>query len=322
MAKRALITGITGQDGSYLAEFLLGKGYDVHGIARHCTSGAAWRLAGIEDRIQLHQGDLDDPETLNQALSLLKPDECYHLAGETRQGFDEETERNTLASNVLGTHHLLAAVRIHAPECRVLLAGSAEMFGGGEHSPQNESTPFHARSIYGASKIAVTHLGQVYRHIHGVKACTAILYNHESPRRGEGFVTRKITLGAARIKLGLDAELRLGNLDVRKDWGHARSFVKGMWRMLQQDEPEEFILATGKLHTVREFARIAFDCVGLDADRHIVIDPAFFRPLEAHQIELCGDASKAERMLGWTPEGTFEDLVREMVQSDLQRLSA
>jgi GDPmannose 4,6-dehydratase len=287
---RALITGIAGQDGSYLAELLRSEGYDIQGM----------------------EGNVQDPVAVTRAVVSARPDECYHLAAQT---FVMGEELSTVRTNVDGTLHVLEALRREAPECRLFLAGSSEMFGDVDVSPQDESTPFRPRNVYGVSKVAAYHLMRVYREQHGLFACCGILYNHESPRRGPQFVTRKITQAAARIKLGQQTELQLGNLDSVRDWGHARDYVRAMWSMLQQETPDDYVIATGQARTVLDFVRAAFDGVGLDWRQHVQVTPEFFRPAE--KVPFVGRATKARERLGWTPETSFTELVTEMVQQDL-----
>jgi GDPmannose 4,6-dehydratase len=322
--KRALITGITGQDGSYLAELLLEKGYEVHGIVRRVAiedpEHRLWRILHFKDRLHLHAASLESLPSIYRVFQSVKPDECYHLAAQSFVAYSFEDEFSTLNANINGTHYVLAALRDCAPDCRFYFAASSEMFGKVAQVPQNELTSFHPRSAYGISKVAGFHLTHNYREAYGIKARSGILYNHESPRRGYEFVTRKITSHAARIKLGLAKEVRLGNLDARRDWGHAREYVRAMWLMLQQDEPEDFVIATGEQHSVREFAEVAFAHLGLDYQDHVVVDPQFLRPADVET--LLGDASKARKKLGWTYRSTFKDLVREMVDADLARLKS
>jgi GDPmannose 4,6-dehydratase len=321
--KRALITGITGQDGSYLAEFLLEKGYEVHGIVRRVAiedpEHRLWRLMHVKDRLHLHAASLESLPSIYRTFRTVEPDECYHLAAQSFVAYSFEDEFSTLNANINGTHHVLSALRDCAPKCRFYFAASSEMFGKVAEVPQSEGTRFHPRSAYGISKVAGFDLTRNYREAYGIRASSGILYNHESPRRGFEFVTRKITSHAARIKLRKVKELRLGNLDSLRDWGHAREYVRAMWMMLQQEESDDFVIATGEQHSVREFAETAFKCVGLDYRDHVVIDPQFFRPAEVET--LLGDASKAKRQLGWTHEVTFKDLVQEMVESDLRHFS-
>jgi GDPmannose 4,6-dehydratase len=318
--KRALITGITGQDGSYLAELLLDKGYEVHGIVRRVAiedpEHRLWRLLPFKDRLHLHAASLESLPSVYRVFQAMKPDECYHLAAQSFVAYSFEDEFSTLNANINGTHHVLAALRDCAPDCLVYFAASSEMFGKVAKTPQTESTPFHPRSAYGISKVAGFHLTRNYREAYGIKASSGILYNHESPRRGFEFVTRKITSHAARIKLGLAKEVKLGNLEARRDWGHAREYVRAMWLMLQQDEPGDFVIATGEQHTVREFAETAFSHLGLDYRKHVTLDPQLLRPAEVET--LLGDATKAKQKLGWSCQVTFKELVHEMVEADLR----
>ena len=320
--KRALITGITGQDGSYLAELLLEKGYEVHGIVRRVAiedpEHRLWRILHFRDRLHLHAASLESLPSIYRVFQAVKPDECYHLAAQSFVAYSFEDEFSTLNANINGTHYVLAALRDCAPDCRFYFAASSEMFGKVAQVPQNEETPFHPRSAYGISKVAGFHLTRNYREAYGIKACSGILYNHESPHRGFEFVTRKITSHAARIKLGLAKEVRLGNLDARRDWGHAREYVRAMWLMLQQEKPDDYVIATGEQHSVREFAELAFTRLGLDYLKHVVVDPQFLRPADVET--LLGDASKARQQLGWTYTVAFKDLVHEMVDEDLARL--
>jgi len=321
--KRALITGITGQDGSYLAELLLEKGYEVHGLVRRVAiedpEHRLWRILHLKDRLKLHAASLESLPSIYRVFQAVKPDECYHLAAQSFVAYSFEDEFSTLNANINGTHHVLAALRDCAPDCRFYFAASSEMFGKVAQMPQNELTPFHPRSAYGISKVAGFHLTRNYREAYGVKASSGILYNHESPRRGFEFVTRKITSHAARIKLGLAKELRLGNLESRRDWGHAREYVRAMWLMLQQDEPEDYVIATGEQHSVREFVETAFSRLGLNYHDYVIIDPQLLRPADVET--LLGDAAKARRKLGWSCQVKFKELVHEMVEADLRLLT-
>jgi GDPmannose 4,6-dehydratase len=322
--KRALITGITGQDGSYLAELLLDKGYEVHGVVRRVAiedpEHRLWRILHLKDRLHLHAASLESLPSIYRVFQTVKPQECYHLAAQSFVAYSFEDEFSTLNANINGTHHVLVALRDCTPDCRFYFAASSEMFGKVAEVPQNEMTRFHPRSAYGISKVAGFDLTRNYREAYGIKASSGILYNHESPRRGFEFVTRKITSQAARIKLGLTKEVRLGNLDARRDWGHAREYVRAMWLMLQQDEPEDYVIATGEQHSVREFAELAFSHLGLDYRDHVVVDPQFQRPADVET--LLGDASKARKKLGWKYGVTFKELVHEMVEADLARLKS
>jgi GDPmannose 4,6-dehydratase len=321
--KRALITGITGQDGSYLAELLLEKGYEVHGLVRRVAiedpEHRLWRILHLKDRLKLHAASLESLPSIYRVFQAVKPDECYHLAAQSFVAYSFEDEFSTLNANINGTHHVLAALRDCTPDCRFYFAASSEMFGKAAQVPQTELTPFHPRSAYGISKVAGFHLTRNYREAYGVKAYSGILYNHESPRRGFEFVTRKITSHAARIKLGLAKELRLGNLESRRDWGHAREYVRAMWLMLQQDEPEDFVIATGEQHSVREFAEAAFSHLGLDYREHVILDSELLRPADVET--LLGDAAKARKKLGWSCQVKFKELVHEMVETDLRLLA-
>lgn len=316
--KRALITGITGQDGSYLAELLLEKGYEVHGVVRRVAledpTGRLARLQSIRDRIELHAGALESYASLHRIVGRVRPDECYHLAAQSFVGYSFDDEFSTISTNINGTHFMLSAIAEVAPRCRFYFAGSSEMFGQADESPQLETTRFHPRSSYGISKVAAFHLTRNYREAHGIHASSGILFNHESPRRGREFVTRKITTGVARILAGQEKELRLGNLEARRDWGHSRDYVEAMWLMLQKESPDDYVIATGKTHSVRDFVALAFGLVGLDPAKYVVSDPSFYRPAEVSLLH--GDASKARAALGWTPKVTFETLVREMVEND------
>jgi GDPmannose 4,6-dehydratase len=322
MSKRiALITGITGQDGSYLAELLLEKDYLVHGIVRRVAledpDTRLWRIRHILDRIEVHSASLESFASLHRVMRQVQPDECYHLAAQSFVDYSFEDEFSTLNANINGTHYILASIHDLIPRCRFYFAGSSEMFGRVSDVPQNEGTKFHPRSAYGISKVAGFELTRNYREAYGLHASSGILYNHESPRRGREFVTRKITSRAAKIKLGLADTLPLGNLEARRDWGHAREFVKAMWLMLQRPAPEDYVIATGETHSVREFAELAFSLLQLDYRRYVTIDRQLFRPAEVDVLQ--GDASLARRVLGWSYSLTFEDLVREMVEEDLKR---
>lgn len=320
--KKALITGITGQDGSYLAEFLLSKGYQVHGIVRRVAledpQHRLWRIKDIRNKVTLHSGSLESYASIFNIVEKVSPDECYHLAAQSFVSYSFEDEFSTIDTNIDGTMHTLSAVRQRAPKCRLYFAGSSEMFGKATESPQNEDTLFYPRSPYGISKVAGFYITRNYREAYNMFACNGILFNHESPRRGFEFVTRKISVGVARIKLGLDKELRLGNLEARRDWGFAPDFVKAMWMMLQQERADDYVIATRETHTVREFVEEAFSHVGLDWHKYVKQDESFYRPSEVN--ELCGDYSKARKALGWEPSVKFKDLVGILVDSDLRLL--
>jgi GDPmannose 4,6-dehydratase len=322
--KKALITGITGQDGSYLAELLVGKGYEVHGIVRRVAlehpQARMWRIRHLLDRLHIHSASMESYASIFNIFAEVQPDECYHLAAQSFVSYSFEDEFSTINTNLNGTHYVLSAIKRQAPECRFYFAASSEMYGNPKESPQNEDTPFRPRSPYGISKLAGFELTRNYREAYGLFALSGILFNHESPRRGAEFVTRKITSTAARIKLGIEKEIYLGNLDARRDWGHARDYVKAMWHMLQQDEPEDLVIATGKSRSVREFLETAFGYVNLDYKDYLVINKQLYRPSEVNVLQ--GDASKGRRKLGWAPETSFEELVKEMVDSDLEWYAA
>ena len=321
--KKALITGITGQDGSYLSELLLEKGYEVHGIVRRVAfehpEARMWRLRHIIDRIHIHSASMESYASIFDIISRVKPDECYHLAAQSFVSYSFEDEFSTINTNLNGTHYVLSAIKRQAPRCRLYFAASSEMFGRVKETPQNEDTPFHPRSPYGISKMAGFELTRNYREAYGLFTLSGILFNHESPRRGMEFVTRKISSAGAKIKLGIEKEIRLGNLDAMRDWGHARDYVKAMWLMLQQAEPEDYVIATGKSHSVREFLETAFNYVDLGYQDYVSIDDKLYRPSDINILQ--GDASKAHKKLGWKPSITFEDLIREMIESDLGRYS-
>ncbi len=318
--RKALITGITGQDGSYLAEFLLDKGYEVHGIVRRVAledpEHRVWRIRGLLDRIRLHPASLESYPSLFKAMTQVRPDEVYHLAAQSFVSYSFEDEFSTVNTNINGTHYILSCVREVSPNARLYFVGSSEMFGEAP-PPQNEDTAFHPRSAYGISKVAGYHLTRNYREAYNLHASSGILFNHESPRRGNEFVTRKISSHVAKIKLGLTDKLYLGNLDARRDWGHARNYVVAMWTMLQQEKPDDYVIASGETHSVREFIEVAFNYVGLKPDGYIVQDPALFRVAEISLLE--GNASKAHEKLGWKYGRTFRSLVEEMVDWDLRR---
>lgn len=316
--RTALITGITGQDGSHLAEFLLSQGYRVAGMVRRASVDQSERIAHLMDRIELVQGDLLDPSSLSKALSDVGPDEVYNLGAMSFVPTSWAQPVLTGEFTALGVTRLLEAIRVVDPKIRFYQASSSEMFGKVRETPQRESTPFHPRSPYGVAKAYAHWITVNYRESYGLHASCGILFNHEGPRRGLEFVTRKISNGVARIKLGLDRELRLGNLDAQRDWGYAGDYVRAMWLMLQQDEPLDLVIATGKTHTVRDFCRIAFEHVGLQYEDHVVLDPKFLRPAEVDT--LLGDASLAKATIGWEPQVSFPDLVRMMVDADLRRI--
>ena len=318
--RRALITGVTGQDGSYLAELLLEKGYDVYGMVRRSSTENFERIAHVADRIKLVQADLLDPSSLVEALEESEPQEVYNLGAQSFVPTSWRQPVLTAEFTAVGVTRLLEAIRRVDPDIRFYQASSSEMFGKVREVPQTETTPFYPRSPYGVAKVYGHFITVNYRESYGLFAVSGILFNHESPRRGLEFVTRKISDGVARIKLGLAEELRLGNLESERDWGFAGDYVDAMWRMLQQDEPEDYVVATGSAHSVQEFVNIAFAHVGLDPEKHVKTDPEFLRPAEVDQ--LVGDASKAREKLGWEPRHSFRDLAEMMVDADLERLSA
>lgn len=313
----ALITGITGQDGSYLAELLLSKGYRVVGVARRSSTTRYERLAHILDRIELVSADLLDQHSLVDAVSAARPDEVYNLAAQSFVQTSWTQPVLTGEFTALGVTRMLEAVRKAAPEARFYQASSSEMFGKVVETPQRESTPFYPRSPYGVAKVYGHWITVNYRESYGMYACSGILFNHESPRRGLEFVTRKVTDAAARIKLGLQTELRLGNLEARRDWGFAGDYVDAMWRMLQQEKPEDFVIGTGETRSVRDLCEAAFSAVGLDWQDYVVQDPAFFRPAEVDL--LVADPGHAAQALGWRPTVSFQQLVEMMVEADLAR---
>jgi GDPmannose 4,6-dehydratase len=316
--KRALITGVTGQDGSYLADLLLEKGYEVHGMVRRASTEKFERIEHLRDRITLHQGDLLDQRSLVDTLRAAQPDEVYNLAAMSFVAVSWTQPTLTAEFTGVGVTRLLEALREVCPQARFYQASSSEMFGKVRETPQNESTPFYPRSPYGVAKAYGHFITINYRESYDLHLCSGILFNHESPRRGLEFVTRKITWHAAAIKLGLREQLALGNLEAKRDWGYAPDYVEAMWRMLQRDEPEDYVIATGETHTVRRCVEIAFDHVDLEWEPHVVIDDAFKRPAEVDL--LVGDASKARDQLGWTPGTSFEEMIRLMVDADLRRL--
>jgi GDPmannose 4,6-dehydratase len=317
--RRALITGVTGQDGSYLAELLLEKGYEVYGMTRRASTENLERIAHLVDRIALIQGDLLDPPSLDAALRQAQPQEVYNLAAQSFVPTSWNQPVLTAEFTAVGVTRMLEAIRTVDPGIRFYQASSSEMFGKVREIPQTELTPFHPRSPYGVAKVYGHHITVNYRESYDLFAVSGILFNHESPRRGLEFVTRKITDGVARIKHGLTEELRLGNLDAKRDWGFAGDYVEAMWLMLQQDEASDYVVATGEEHSVQEFVEIAFDRAGLDPEKHVVVDQRFLRPAEVDQ--LVGDASKARRELEWEPRTSFRELVELMVDADLERVA-
>ena len=322
--KKALITGITGQDGSYLAEFLLEKGYEVYGIVRHVASENKahrfWRINNILDRVVIYSASLESYPSIFNVIEKVRPDECYHLAAQSFVSYSFEDEFSTMNTNVNGTHYILSALKEKSPHCKFYRAATSEMYGNVSQNPQNENTPFFPRSPYGISKLTGYHLTRNYREAHNMFALNGILFNHESPRRGIEFVTRKITNSVAKIKLGLAKDIKLGSLDAKRDWGFAYDYVKAMWLMLQRDEPEDFVVATGKSHSVREFVEVAFEYAGLDWTKYVTVNKSLFRPAEIY--ELTGDYTQAKSKLGWEPNTSFEELIRLMVDADITILQS
>lgn len=326
MPKKALITGITGQDGSYLAELLLSKGYEVHGIIRRASTFNTGRLNDIYDdphsgrtRLFLHYGDMSDASALAKLVAKIQPDEVYNLAAQSHVRVSFDSPEYTTDITATGTVRLLEALRQTGVNARFYQASSSEMFGKVAEIPQNERTPFHPRSPYACAKVYAYWITVNYREAYGMFTCNGILFNHESPRRGETFVTRKITRAVAHIKAGLQDKLYLGNLDAKRDWGYAKEYVEAMWLMLQQSEPDDYVIATGETHSVREFLELAFEYAGLDWKKYVEIDPRYFRPSEVDL--LIGDYSKAKKKLGWEPKTKFEDLVKLMVDADIKMLN-
>lgn len=315
---RALITGVTGQDGSYLAELLLAKNYEVFGMVRRSSVKRLERIESLVDRINLVEGDLTDQSSLDSVIHDVKPDEVYNMAAQSFVPASWSQAALTGDVTGLGVTRMLEAIRKHHPPAKFLQASSSEMFGKVRETPQTERTPFYPRSPYGVAKVFGHHITVNYRESYRLFACSAMAFNHESPRRGTEFVTRKVTLQVAKIKCGLASKLMMGNLDAKRDWGFAGDYVQAMWLMLQQPEPEDFVLATGKTHSIRELLEVAFAEVGLDWQKYVEIDPKFIRPAEVDH--LCGDAAKARQKLGWTPQVSFTELIRMMVRADLQAL--
>jgi GDPmannose 4,6-dehydratase len=320
--RKALITGITGQDGSYLAELLAGKGYEVHGIVRRVAledpEHHLTRLRSVREHIILHAASLESYASMYHVIARILPDECYHLAAQSFVSYSFDDEFSTLNANINGTHFMLAAVKNLAPRCRFYFAASSEMFGHAESAPQNETTRFHPRSSYGISKVCGFELTRNYREAYGIHASSGILFNHESPRRGYEFVTRKITSGLARILAGKMDTLKLGNLDAMRDWGHAREYVEAMWLMLQQPQPDDYVVGTGETHSVRDFVKLAFSLAGLDYQRYVAPDPDLYRPAEVNLLQ--ADPRQARERLGWRHRIGFDALVREMVEADCRAL--
>ena len=320
MRKTALITGITGQDGSYLAELLLKKNYKVHGIVRRVALEdrvhRLWRLRKILNKIKLHAASLESYASLVKIVQKVRPDEIYHLAAQSYVSYSFEDEFSTINTNVGGTHFVLSALKEFSPKSKFYFAGSSEMFGKVKEVPQNENTPFNPRSSYGISKVTGYELTKNYREAYNLFCCTGILFNHESPRRGFEFVTRKISHAAARIKLGLQKDLELGNINARRDWGHAQDYVLAMWKMLQLKKPQDFVIATGKQHSVKEFAKLAFEILDLDYKKYVKYNKIYDRPSEV--ASLLGNYSKAKKIIKWKPKTSFKELVKSMVIEDLK----
>jgi len=318
--RKALITGITGQDGSYLAELLLKKGYEVHGIVRRTGAenhtARMSRIISILDKITLHHGDITNYPTIWKLIDAIKPDEVYHLASQSQVAISFEDEFGTMNTNINGTHYILSAIKELAPKCKCYFAATSEMFGEVLATPQNERTPFNPVSPYGISKVAGFYLTKMFREAYGIFACSGILFNHESPRRGFEFVTRRITLAVAAIKNGSQKELKLGNLDAERDWGFAPDYVEAMWLMLQQPKAEDFVIGTGENHTIKEFLDVAFGCVDLDWHKFVKTDTSLLRPTDV--ATLVADSSKARKTLGWAPRVSFKELVEMMVKADLK----
>lgn len=322
--KKAFITGITGQDGSYLAEFLLKKGYQVHGMVRRVAledpEHRLWRVRHIINKLVLHSASLESYASLFNVIEKINPDECYHLAAQSFVSYSFEDEFSTINTNINGTHFMLSAIKEKAPKCKFYFAGSSEMFGRAKETPQNENTPFYPRSPYGISKVAGFDLTRNYREAYGLFAVSGILFNHESPRRGFEFVSRKISHGVAEIKSGLSNKLYIGNLEAKRDWGFAGDYALAMWLMLHQDEPDDYVIATGETHSVREFLQLAFDYAGLDWKKYVAVDKKLYRPAEVNILK--GDFTKARKELGWSPNIKFEGLVKMMVDADLERINS
>ena len=320
MSKVALITGITGQDGSYLAELLLKKNYKVHGIVRRVAledkMHRLWRLKKIENQIVFHAASMESYASLVKVIQKIKPNEIYHLAAQSYVSYSFEDEFSTINTNVNGTHYVLSAIKEFSPKSKFYFAGSSEMFGKVIESPQTENTPFRPRSPYGISKVTGYELTRIYREAYNLFCCSGILFNHESPRRGYEFVTRKISYAVARIKYNLQKELYLGNIKTKRDWGHAKDYVEAMWLMMQQKRPDDFVISTGKQFSVEHFAQLAFKVAGLNYKKYLKIDKKLFRPAEVNT--LVGNYKKAGKILKWKPKISFEDLVTDMVESDIR----
>jgi len=319
MKKKALITGITGQDGSYLSEFLLKKNYKVHGLVRRValedSSHRLWRLRHLLSQITLHPASLESYASLVKLIQKIKPHEVYHLGAQSFVDYSFKDEFSTLNTNINGTHFILSALKEFSPKTKFYFAGSSEMFGKVREVPQSEKTPFYPRSVYGISKVAGYDLTRNYREAYNMFCCSGILFNHESPRRGFEFVTRKITHAVARIKFGLQKDLKLGNIESKRDWGHAKDYVEAMWLMLNRRKPEDYVISTGKQYSVKDFVKLAFELVDLDYKKYVKINKELYRPSEVRT--LLGDCRKAKRELKWKPKYDFENLVKDMVDSDL-----
>ena len=320
MSKKALITGITGQDGSYLSEFLLKKKYKVHGLVRRVAledeNHRLWRLRHLTNKITLHPGSLESYASLVKLIQKIKPDEVYHLGAQSYVDYSFKDEFSTLNTNINGTHYILSALKEFLPTTKFYFAGSSEMFGKVREVPQTEKTPFYPRSVYGISKVAGYDLTRNYREAYNMFCCSGILFNHESPRRGFEFVTRKITHAVARIKFGLQNDLKLGNIDAKRDWGHAKDYVEAMWLMLNKKKPDDYVVSTGRQYSVRDFVKLAFSLVDLDYKKFVKIEKNLYRPSEVKS--LLGDCKKAKRELKWKPKYNFKKLVEDMVKSDLE----
>ena len=322
MSKKALITGITGQDGSWLAELLLQKGYEVHGLVRRVAletqTHRLWRIKHIIKKIHLHSASMESYASIFNIIYKVKPDEVYHLAAQSYVSYSFEEEFSTLSTNINGTHYILSAIKETGVKTRFYFAGSSEMFGKVTTGPQNEKTKFHPRSPYGISKVAGFELTRNYREAYNLHASSGILFNHESERRGFEFVTRKISTGVAKIKLGIEICIELGNLDAQRDWGYAPEYVEAMWLMLQQKEPDDYVVGSGKTHSVKEFVKYAFETVNLDYQKYVKINKNFYRPSEVDLLQ--SDYTKIKNKVGWKPKTSFEDLISKMVKFDYKRL--
>lgn len=321
--KKAIITGITGQDGSYLAEFLLSIGYEVHGIVRRESFEDDEKLVNIKnikDQLILHEGSLSDHLTTYKIFSKVMPDECYHLSASSFVNYSFNDEFETMSNNFNSTHYLLSTIREVKKDCKFYFAGSSEMFGEPNVSPQTEETPFNPKSIYGISKVSSHYLLKNYREKENIFACTGIMYNHESPRRGSQFVTKKIISSAVKIKLGLQDKLHLGNIEAKRDWGYSPDYVKAMWEILQADKPDDFIIATGKFHTVREFLDITFSYLDLAYQDYVEVDPKFFRASEHNPLR--GNPYKIKNMIGWENTKSLEDIIKEMIDNEMLKYNS